>query len=59
MMLKKAKNSFMKPKSSHESDLQTKIAKRAYELWVKRGGIHGSDWADWFEAERQVRRELR
>jgi hypothetical protein len=59
MMLKKAKNSFMKPKSNRNSDLQAKIQKRAYELWEKRGYSNGSDWSDWFEAERQIRREMR
>ncbi len=30
------------------------IAKVAYELFVQRGGTHGSDQEDWFEAERIV-----
>ena len=34
------------------------IRKRAYELYLKRGATHGSDQADWLEAERQVKREL-
>lgn len=59
MMLKKAKESFMKGKSGRESDIAAKIAKRAYELYEKRGYSHGSDWSDWFEAERQIRREMR
>ncbi len=59
MMLKKAKESFMKGKSSRDNDLQAKIAKRAYELFEKRGYTNGSDWSDWFEAERQIRREMR
>ena len=27
------------------------IAQLAYELYLKRGGIHGDDWSDWFHAE--------
>jgi hypothetical protein len=31
------------------------IARRAYQLYVERGGQHGHDWADWFQAERELR----
>jgi hypothetical protein len=30
------------------------IASRAYELFVQRGGQHGHDWEDWFNAQRQL-----
>jgi hypothetical protein len=30
-------------------------AQRAFELWVHRGGRHGEDWADWFDAEAHLR----
>jgi hypothetical protein len=30
------------------------VADRAYELWQSRGGQHGNDRGDWFEAERQL-----
>ena len=30
------------------------VAKRAYELFVARGGTHGQDWDDWLSAERQL-----
>ncbi len=30
------------------------IARRAHELWQRRGGGHGCDWADWFQAEREI-----
>ena len=33
------------------------IAVRAYELFQKRGGYHGHDREDWFEAELQLVRE--
>lgn len=31
-----------------------RIAQRAYELYLARGGRHGSDWDDWLAAEREV-----
>lgn len=34
------------------------IQKKAYDLYAKRGNKTGNDKADWFEAERQVKREL-
>ena len=36
-----------------------KIRRRAQELYEKRGCAPGNDWADWFEAERQVKSELK
>jgi len=30
------------------------VARRAYELFLERGGTHGRDWDDWFSAERQL-----
>lgn len=30
------------------------IARRAYELYIERGGNHGRDLEDWLEAERQL-----
>jgi hypothetical protein len=35
-----------------------KIAMRAYEKWLKRGGCHGSDLQDWTEAEKELKAEL-
>jgi hypothetical protein len=31
-----------------------RIAQRAYELYLARGGAHGSDWDDWLAAEREL-----
>ena len=31
------------------------VARRAYELFQMRGGEHGRDWGDWFQAERDLR----
>ena len=37
--------------------LKEKIACRAYERFLVRGGHHGQDLADWIEAEREVMAE--
>ena len=37
------------PREIHDA-----IAKRAYELYVQRGGDPGRDWEDWFAAEREL-----
>ena len=34
---------------------EEEVADRAYALWQRRGGEHGRDLEDWFEAERQLR----
>ena len=34
--------------------LEEQIAQRAHELWHKRGRQHGSDLADWLQAEREA-----
>lgn len=34
--------------------LEEQIARRAHELWQQRGREHGSDLADWLQAEREV-----
>lgn len=31
------------------------IRRRAYQLYLERGGAHGSDFDDWLEAERELR----
>lgn len=33
------------------------IERKAYELYLARGGEHGGDVNDWLEAERQLREE--
>jgi|SRR5687767_3833553 len=35
------------------------IARRAYQLYEDRGGEHGHDLQDWFQAERELREFLR
>lgn len=31
------------------------LARLAYELYERRGGEHGHDWDDWFQAERELK----
>lgn len=47
-----AKVTTMKFEPSH-----IEIANRAFEIYVARGGEHGHDVGDWFEAERQLKTE--
>ena len=35
-------------------ELQADIAKRAYELYQRRGTGHGQDLSDWLQAEREI-----
>ena len=35
---------------------QEEVADRAYALWQSRGGDHGHDRQDWFDAEEQLRK---
>jgi hypothetical protein len=38
--------------------LLERISQRAFELYELRGGAHGHDAEDWFEAERQIGAEV-
>ncbi len=33
---------------------RSRIAERAYELYLARGGSHGQDWDDWLAAEQEL-----
>jgi hypothetical protein len=35
-------------------DIQESIAKRAYQLYLRRGADHGYDLDDWLQAEREI-----
>ena len=45
--------------SARRSPLTEDIERRAYELYLGRGGTHGCDMDDWLQAERQVLEELK
>jgi hypothetical protein len=38
---------------------EAEIRERAYEIYVKRGGIDGLDENDWFQAEKELREALK
>ena len=42
------------PSSSAAAPAHAIIARRAYELFLQRGGEHGRDWEDWLTAEREL-----
>ncbi|MGA9521374.1 MAG: DUF2934 domain-containing protein [Myxococcaceae bacterium] len=49
-----------KPESSQANNLlrgpaREEIARRAYELYLARGGVHGYEQEDWFQAERELK----
>ena len=46
-----------KPAVSSE-EFHSRVEQKAYELFESRGAAHGSDWADWFEAEKLVKSEI-
>jgi len=58
---KKTTTTTMTATTTHEKihDLNELIAKKAYELYEKRGCQPGNDAQDWLEAERLVRRSMR
>ncbi len=40
---------------AHDEVSEDEIRRRAYEIFLARGGAGGDDLADWLEAERQIR----
>ena len=45
-------------KETNFEDYICKVEKKAYELYEKRGRAQGSDWEDWFQAEKIVEDEF-
>jgi len=43
-----------RPDESANGDPRDRIAARAYELYLARGGADGQDWEDWLAAEREI-----
>ncbi len=37
-----------------ERELRERIARRAYEIYLQRGGEHRHDLDDWLQAEREI-----
>jgi DUF2934 family protein len=42
------------PSTDNGENARDRIALRAYELYLARGGVHGGDFDDWLEAEREL-----
>lgn len=47
--LKKSISSFVE-----QGNINQRIAEKAYDLYLKRGGAHGNDVDDWLAAERII-----
>lgn len=45
--------------SARKSPLTEDIERRAYDIYLSRGGADGNDMDDWLQAERQVLEELK
>jgi hypothetical protein len=41
------------PTATRVDGTRDRIAARAYELYLARGGTDGADWEDWLAAERE------
>jgi hypothetical protein len=48
---------FGKRQSASRGPSQSEIERRAYEIFLERGGTDGHDEDDWFQAEAELRRE--
>jgi len=46
------------PDPESAKPLESDIRKRAYELYLRRGGVPGDAQSDWLEAEREVRQAM-
>lgn len=42
-----------------EEELREMIEKRAYELFLERGGHHGEHESDWYHAEEEIKSRLK
>ena len=49
--------SLVESRVSTSEALHAEIAKRAYELYERRGWSHGRDFSDWLEAEQEILKE--
>jgi hypothetical protein len=42
------------PASPERSNLRAEVEKRAYEIWLNKGGSHGGDLDHWLRAEHEL-----
>jgi hypothetical protein len=47
-------HSVTKEQSTKNAPTPEEIRKRAFEIHIERGGIHGCDLDDWMQAEREL-----
>jgi hypothetical protein len=45
-------------KEARMESMREMIEKRAYELFLKRGGVHGYHSEDWLKAEKEIKAEI-
>jgi hypothetical protein len=50
-------HSVTKEQSTKKAPTPEEIRKRAFEIHIERGGIHGCDLEDWLQAERELRKK--
>jgi Protein of unknown function (DUF2934) len=50
-------HSVAKEQSTKKAPTPEEIRKRAFEIHIERGGIHGCDLDDWMEAERELQKK--
>jgi DUF2934 family protein len=48
-------HSFTKEQSARKAPTPEEIRKRAFEIHIERGGIHGCDLDDWLRAEHELK----
>ncbi len=65
-MIQKAKSKVVsKPQKSttskkiSENEIFALVQNKAFELWEKAGKPFGNDWSFWFQAEQEVRKNLK
>ena len=46
-----------RPNRPSEEKILEEIRTRAYYRFLERGGESGNEWNDWFQAEREVRKQ--
>jgi hypothetical protein len=58
MTLSRSRYSSLAQSALEKPPVREQIARRAYELYVQRGQVHGHDVDDWLKAEQMVLDEL-
>ncbi|PYT69445.1 MAG: DUF2934 domain-containing protein [Acidobacteria bacterium] len=51
---KSSSSALKKPRAAKSDPTQEEIARRAYEIYLERGGAPGHELEDWTQAEREL-----